>query len=120
MELTWHQPDARPTFEDAEFYDHGPVVTVAAGDRKITIDREGDSCLEGPGDTEVWRSATQFRTRFPDGQLPEDGEEHAWVNNGWFDLYSSDRADGENGHLDRLSYTLTEANGEAEDLLDGQ
>lgn len=42
------------------------------------------------------------------------------MNNGWFDLYSSNRADGENGHLDRLSYTLTEANGEAEDLLDGQ
>lgn len=114
MNRTWHQPDGRPTFDDAEFYVDGPVVTVALDDRFVTVQRDGQSRLEV--DDEVIRTPEQFRRAFPDGEMPVDDERHRWENNGWFDLYSAP-AQGENGHLDRLSYSLAEAIADAEDLV---
>lgn len=112
VELTWHQPFT-PPFDDAEFYEHGAVVTVTCDGFGITIDREGESDLwkAGKEATEDVRYCTpaQFREAFPDGQTPEGDEgAYSWENNGWFDHYRASNG----SHIEEWSgvaYSLLEA-----------
>ncbi len=133
LSYEWHQPDLRNGqggFDEAEFYEHGPVVTVSHDGRSITVDREGSSRLvlvnETQDSVEVThiQEATAFRQEFPRGVLPDlsdsdNAERFDLEANGWFDLYDADVEQGEMGHLDRLDYSLTAAIGDAEDLLIG-
>lgn len=119
--ITWHQPRVAP-FEDAEFYDHGPIATVTlegwdhVQGFTITIEVEGDRYLRytADDDARIIRTVEQFRTAFPDGVTPSEGSGWEWENNGWFAIHVDGDDDGMN---DGVDYSIAEALGTAEDYL---
>lgn len=94
-------------FDHPEFYPTQTLVAIAQtpdgrvrtvmseGDRRVTCARVADGTL---------RDYTEFRTEFPDGALPEDGDAYQWWNNGWFQVYEDDEPLTED-----VTYSLREA-----------
>jgi hypothetical protein len=94
------------------------MVTDETG-RSVTVDSEGKRCLIDNSSVLTvgthYHSAEEFRGGFPNGILPPtDRQAWIWDANGWFDIYTPGGM-----HLDLVSYTLTEALGDAEDYLLG-
>lgn len=79
-------------FDDAEFYEPGELVTVTGRDGySVTVICDGTRRWDHVDDAEYVSTPEEFRRRFPDGTLPEDGV-GGWsiVNNGWFSLNADD------------------------------
>lgn len=111
VSVTWHQAPT-PPFADAEFYDHGIIATVTGERMTVEIVVEGEPAYLHDDGRHI-RRVDQFRAQFADGTLPVDGEDGWDINNGWFDLYSTDVDDGEGGHLDAVTFSLVDALAEA-------
>lgn len=128
INTTWHQPDERSQGrEDSAWYtyqsQHDAVVTVSNGEREITVYADGEMRvhIEQDGDIVVVR----YCDRFPENGINNDAEifeasedgRLEWVNNSWFDLYATDNTVGDDGWLDCVHHSLTDAIEQATALL---
>jgi hypothetical protein len=126
--ITWHQPDERSQGrEDSAWYTyrsaHDPVVTVSNGEREITVYADGEMRIhiEEDGDIVVVR----YCDRLPENGISNDADifeasengRLEWVNNSWFDLYATDNTVGDDGWLDCVHHSLTDAIEQATALL---
>ena len=132
INITWHQPDERSEGrEDSAWYTHSAdqhdiVATVSNGEREINIYADGmmrahiaynpDNWNEGH---EVVRYCDQWGDIKNDADIFEASESGRieWINNSWFDLYTNDHNVGENGWLDSVCHTLTDAIQSATEIL---
>lgn len=119
LTYAWHQPVVEP-FDDAEFYEPGPVVTIRnEHGQGFIIYSDGSRDLEETigNDYRCIRKPEEFRERFPDGVTPsDDGESWHWQYNGWFSTIPLDEE--QQGEPDEdISYSLKEAVAEAERAL---
>lgn len=64
-------------FQDANFYDESSEVEPGVFVR-------GEALIVMDDGSEV-RTSDEFRERFPDGVIPEDGDGCQWINNRWFE-----------------------------------
>ena len=82
-------------FDQPEFYPTETMVALvqtSTGDVRIVMS-EGDRRMEkatGPTSATMIEDYTEFRTEFPHGTLPEDGDGYEWLSNGWFQVYDAD------------------------------
>jgi hypothetical protein len=121
--LGWHQQQVAP-FDDAEFYALGPVVSVHYSDEKNEIwdeiieiwslgERDWQQKDEVRGITWNIHDPEEFRKQFPNGRLPDRGED-GWtiICSGCFSLssFSVPVSDG-------VFYSLTNAIQYARDKL---
>jgi hypothetical protein len=128
INITWYQPDERSLGrEDSAWYTyqsaHDIVATVSNGDREIDIFADGEMRIhiEQDGDIVVVR----YCDRLPENGINNDDElnvavesgEAEFINNSWFDLYASDRNVGDQGWLDCVHHSLSEAIEQATALL---
>lgn len=128
IKVTWHQPDERPLGrEDSAWYTyqsaHDAVVTISNGEREITVYADGEMRvhIDYDGDIVVLRYCDKWAENGINNDADifeacEDGRLE-WVNNSWFDLYASDDNVGDNGWLDCVSHSLTDAIEQATALL---
>jgi hypothetical protein len=117
--VEWHQQQVAP-FDDPEFYTLGSVAFVYCsmpGNKEvIEIKSEGERVWiqEDPVRGITWnlQEPEEFRLRFPNGQLPDKGED-GWkiLYCGWFWLSASIPVDTD------VFYSLTKAIGYARDVL---
>lgn len=133
--FAWYQPDRRGFhYDDADFYEPGPVVSIHRHGRVLTIEREGETRIEHT-DGRVILDAGGARMYFRDGKLPDmalpqysaetcpgrpcstecDHQGTGWWldHNGWF----AEFVDGELVD-EHVTYSLTESLGFALDHLD--
>lgn len=128
IDINWHQPDERSQGrEDSAWYTyrsaHDPVVTVSNGEREITVYADGEMRIhiEEDGDIVVVR----YCDRLPENGISNDADifeasengRLEWVNNSWFDLYATDNTVGDDGWLDCVHHSLTDAIEQATALL---
>ena len=128
INITWHQPDERSLGrDDSAWYtyqsQHDAVVTVSNGEREITVYADGEMRIhiEEDGDIVVVR----YCDRLPENGINNDAElnvavesgEAEFINNSWFDLYATDHNVGDQGWLDCVHHSLTDAIEQATALL---
>jgi hypothetical protein len=125
INITWHQPDERSEGrEDSAWYiyqsAHDAVCTVSNGDREITIYADGEMRVIVYGE-EIVRYCEQFREygmkADTDLITAHENGHIEWANNPWFDLYTNDRNVGEDGWLNCVCDTLSDAIEQATALL---
>lgn len=86
-----------PTFDYADFYapdtpitvttDNGSTLNLVRVGESRLCQQDGDDCT---GES-CLRTPAQFREAFPDGNLPDDGQDGwEWVNNAWFEEAEDD------------------------------
>ena len=133
INITWHQPDERSQGrEDSAWYTHqsahDAVATVGNGEREITIYADGEMRViisDDPTDRLKGHSIVRYCDYWREHGITNDADifeaseagRLEWVNNSWFDLYATDRNIGDDGWLDCVSHTLTEAIEQATALL---
>lgn len=119
--IDWHEDDLRPQGkDDPAFYtysSHTRVCTVGANNRSVLVAVNGDlNVVYRYFDTNT-QAEDEAVARTADGlariglkndediMYSEESDNYYWKNNTWFDLY--DDVSGE--HLDKVSYSLTDA-----------
>jgi hypothetical protein len=125
INITWHQPDERGRGrEDSAWYtyqsSHDAVATISNGEREITIYADGEMRVTVFGES-ILRYCDQWREHgiTNDADIFEASENGRidWVNNSWFDLYATDHNVGEDGWLNCVNHTLSDAIEQATALL---
>ena len=134
INITWHQPDERSQGrEDSAWYtyqsQHDAVCTVSNGEREITVYADGEMRVtvydningDDSMDSSTLRYCDQWREYGinNDAEIFEASENGLidWVNNSWFDLYTNDHNVGEDGWLDSVNHSLSDAIEQATLLL---
>jgi hypothetical protein len=133
INITWHQPDERSQGrEDSAWYtyqtQHDAVCTVSNGEREITIYADGEMrvhLVHNPADWSQGHDVIRYCDQWAqydiknDNDIFEMSEEGLidWVNNSWFDLYTNNHNVGEDGWLDSVNHSLTDAIEQATLLL---
>ena len=126
INITWNQPDERSQGrEDSAWYtyqsEHDLVVTVSNGERSISVYADGEMRVIVRGEDSIIRYCDEWTEYGINNdadifQASEDGRIE-WVNNSWFDLYANDDNVGDQGWLDCVHHSLTEAIEQAIALL---
>ncbi len=134
INITWHQPDERSQGrEDSAWYtyqsQHDAVCTVSNGEREITVYADGEMRVTVydniNGDDSTGSSTLRYCDQWREYGINNDAEifeasENGlidWVNNSWFDLYTNDHNVGEDGWLDSVNHSLSDAIEQATLLL---
>ena len=134
INITWHQPDERSEGrDDSAWYtyqsQHDAVCTISNGEREITVYADGEMRVtvydnlhgEDSMDSSTLRYCDQWREYGinNDAEIFEASENGRidWVNNSWFDLYTNNHNVGEDGWLDCVCDTLSDAIEQATLLL---
>jgi len=88
--VKYDHPTVDDKFRDPAFYE-GLVATVTTPNgHRYTVEVDGDNDLRNL-DGRHYRRHPEFREAFPDGKLPEDGEDDwFWERNSWFEVYDED------------------------------
>lgn len=87
-------------FEDAMFYDSGETYAKVTGPGgTYYVEAQGDKCVMHDDGRDLRRSE-DFRAAFPDGKLPDDGEDGwEWFNNSWWAVTAASDQVGEDDEV---------------------
>lgn len=132
IELKWHQPDERTEGrEDSSWYtyesNHDAVVTVTKGDDSITVYADGEMrvLIYREGDPHKGYDTVRYCDQWAEHAITNDADiveanekgSIEWVNNSWYDLYCDDHEIGDDGWLNCVCHSLSDAIEQATTLL---